>query len=345
MKISLTKVPEINYEKLEMLKPLWVYSVNQVYSFANVSPWREYLEEILGNDLTKILNFGEKILSIGEKTRLRMTHSRDEYSFGAKLGESNELFVGSPSRSDMKIKHKDNLPERINWIWKIPQIHVRNQANRGTCVAFTVSAVNEFLHYNRSRFDYLSPQFLYYECKVRDNDNDAGTWTEVAMNALLEVGEPREVTCPYNPFQTNDERQEHPSQESYDEAKYYKITKIIRLNPKSVTDIKKELLQQRLVAISIPIYASWYTPGDQHDTGEFTMPLPNEKTNDGHAVCVVGYQDVVSGDEIPPGGGYFIIRNSWGESWASQNVYAPGYGLLPYAYIEKYGMESFSASL
>ena len=45
----------------------------------------------------------------------------------------------------------------------------------------------------------------------------------------------------------------------------------------------------------------------------------------GHAMLLVGYVD----DESVLGGGYFIIRNSWGGDWGED-----GYGKLPYAYAE-----------
>jgi len=45
----------------------------------------------------------------------------------------------------------------------------------------------------------------------------------------------------------------------------------------------------------------------------------------GHAMLIVGYED----DASIPGGGAFIVRNSWGGEWGDG-----GYGRLPYAYVE-----------
>lgn len=44
-----------------------------------------------------------------------------------------------------------------------------------------------------------------------------------------------------------------------------------------------------------------------------------------HAMLLVGYED----DGQSPGGGYFIVRNSWGGDWGEN-----GYGKMPYAYVE-----------
>ena len=59
------------------------------------------------------------------------------------------------------------------------------------------------------------------------------------------------------------------------------------------------------------------------------MPLPGEDTRGGHAMCMVGYQD----DAAAPGGGFFIVRNSWGEGWAYACDYGAGHALIPYDYI------------
>jgi hypothetical protein len=56
----------------------------------------------------------------------------------------------------------------------------------------------------------------------------------------------------------------------------------------------------------------------------------------GHAVCLIGYQD----NAQYPGGGYFIVRNSWGLDWASQSPYGPGYGTIPYQYIASENWEA-----
>ena len=54
-----------------------------------------------------------------------------------------------------------------------------------------------------------------------------------------------------------------------------------------------------------------------------------EDINGGHAMLVVGYKD----EPMIPGGGYFIVRNSWGENWAALGEY-PGHAKIPYAYID-----------
>lgn len=50
-----------------------------------------------------------------------------------------------------------------------------------------------------------------------------------------------------------------------------------------------------------------------------------------HALLIVGYVD----NSSYAGGGYFLIRNSFGEAWGNR-----GYGKLPYAYLECFALEA-----
>jgi Repeat of unknown function (DUF5648)/Papain family cysteine protease len=67
------------------------------------------------------------------------------------------------------------------------------------------------------------------------------------------------------------------------------------------------------------------------------MPLPGDPRVGGHAMLFVGYQD----DASTPGGGYFILRNSWSTSWGAKSPYGGGYGTLPYKYMTDNGNEAF----
>lgn len=50
-----------------------------------------------------------------------------------------------------------------------------------------------------------------------------------------------------------------------------------------------------------------------------------------HEMLIVGYED----DIKAPGGGWFIVRNSWGADWGKN-----GYGRVPYAYVECFCVEA-----
>lgn len=76
------------------------------------------------------------------------------------------------------------------------------------------------------------------------------------------------------------------------------------------------------------------------EKGVLTFPSVEERADKvvtdqapqgGHGVLLVGYHD----DPKWPGGGYFIVRNSWGPDWGEG-----GYGKVSYAYVECFCNES-----
>jgi C1A family cysteine protease len=188
----------------------------------------------------------------------------------------------------------------------------------------------------------MSEQFLYWNCKQNDGiSNKEGTWITVAIELLKRDGVCAESVWPYNAAKlTGNESQGPPPANAATSAAQNKISSYLKLSPTSVDDIKFRLGNGWTVPFSIPVFNSWYKNPWVRYTGDLTMPVPGEGTVGGHAMCIVGYQDLPSYPEI--GGGRFLIRNSWGDGWAPQSCYAPGYGTIPYAYISGYNREAFS---
>jgi hypothetical protein len=102
--------------------------------------------------------------------------------------------------------------------------------------------------------------------------------------------------------------------------------------------IKACLIEGRSLAFSLPVYDSWFRSSAMARWGKITMPLAGENVREGHAMAIVGYQD----DSGAPGGGYFLLRNSW-QPWAWDGVWQAGYGYIPYAYVSRYASAIFSA--
>ena len=242
--------------------------------------------------------------------------------------EELERSLDLPSRSVALAQ----LPASVNWIRELPP--VRNPAGRGTCVSFTLTAVQEFVETGQD----FSEQHLYYETKLIDGAaNACGTWQSKAAEALQQVGQCRESVWPYNPTSACNDHGPLPSNARPDAAGH-KLT-CQGLNPRDVDAIKQALSDHGLVGISIPVYNSWYQSASTRLTGRITMPLSGEPEVGGHAVALVGYQD----DATAPGGGTFILRNSWSTSWASQSPFGAGYGTIPYGYLSAYNWEAYTA--
>jgi hypothetical protein len=225
----------------------------------------------------------------------------------------------------------------------MPNLHpVRNQGERGTCVAFASVALREFLIGARER---LSEQFLYWACKETDGSPDPGTYIHTAMTALRKRGVCRAETWPYQPSPIPaNESQGPPPPAALDDALRFVMPNTRTVEPSLVGDYKEILagsatVRGMPVVVATLVCNSWYMSPETHRTGKITMPLPGEKPVPvGHAWCIVGYVD----DETVPGGGYFIVRNSWSPAWAADSPEAAGHAMMPYAYVERCAIEAFS---
>jgi len=150
-----------------------------------------------------------------------------------------------------------------------------------------------------------------------------------------------EQTWPYNPVPTPANiGQCPPPAGAADEAARFRIPGPNALDPKSVAGIKAELVRGRCVAIAVPFYDSVWLADEIRRSGDIGLPVPGDTADGGHAVCLVGYEDLLDEPEI--GGGRFIVRNSWNGQWGTACPYGVGYGTIPYAYVTTYGREAYS---
>jgi hypothetical protein len=222
----------------------------------------------------------------------------------------------------------------------IPQLNpVRDQGQRGTCAAFSGTA---FLEFELSQRD-LSEQYFFYACKQRDGSpySDGTTMTAV-RDAIKYDGACYEETWPYNPYPTSDPAQGPAPAGAAAEAKNFVYPSVQYWSYKpTISTLKSKLDNEHIISFGVPVYNSWYSSPETKRTGVITMPLSNDQLVGGHAMDIVGYVDNAN----YAGGGYFLIRNSWGTDWAYESItgYA-GYGIMPYAYITNYWQGGLSAA-
>jgi hypothetical protein len=228
----------------------------------------------------------------------------------------------------------------VNLISEMPPI--RNQQNRGTCVAFaSVACLEHCLLAQHPALD-LSEQFLYWASKQHDGDsNVVGTYVSVAIPLLAADGCCEEIVWPYNGNQVpGNESQGPPPANAQQAAGKYKAPRYNELTATDIAAIKQELALNRCVAVNVAYFAESWESTDTRSTGNITLPVPGGQTDDGHAVCLVGYEDLPGNPEL--GGGRFILRNSWNGIWGVNCSYGTGYGTIPYAYLVTYGAEAYS---
>jgi C1A family cysteine protease len=214
---------------------------------------------------------------------------------------------------------------------------IRNQGQRGTCVAFTSTAALEY-YFGRFRNLVglnLSEQFQYFNMVTSTGQRNLMS----AFPLLKSSGICQETTWPYypRPIAGNDTQGPAPAQAAT-EAGGFRCQEVRQLPPRSVADLQTALQRGRIVGIGIPVYNSWMNSGIVRLYGNITVPLPGEVPQTiGHAVALVGYTD----DVDFAGGGYFIVRNSWGNTWAPRSAFGPGYGTIPYRYITGFNWDAW----
>lgn len=220
------------------------------------------------------------------------------------------------------------LPPSVNRASEMPQC--KSQGARGTCVSFAMTAVHEY-HSRASAAAALnySEQYLYHQMKLIDGIPDTcGSFNVKAAQVLGALGQCLATTWPYNGNPPCNNNGEEPANAGADAAAH-RLAAVV-LTVRDITAIKTALATGSVIAFSIPVYNSWYQSSETARTGRITMRVGSEAVAGGHAMCLIGYQD----DPQSPGGGYFILRNSWFGNWGTQCPFGSGNGTIPYAYIE-----------
>jgi len=259
------------------------------------------------------------------------------YSLGYAIDQATQ-----PISAPVATSITQAVPANVNLTGQMPP--VRNQGDRGTCVAHAALAVYEHLLGTVGATQDLSEQYLYWNCKRSDGiPNVSGTWLSTAFPLLQRDGVCPEADWPYNPNIVLGNEGHHPPPPGAQlSALSFRPNSVRQLSPTFVADIKAELASGRCVAFSIPVFNSWYGSQWVAHTGDITMPIPNEIRAGGHAMCLVGYIDLPNNPEL--GFGRFILRNSWGQAWGITSSYGAGYGTIPFAYLAKLGSEAYSLS-
>ncbi len=201
---------------------------------------------------------------------------------------------------------------------------VRDQGQLGSCTGFAMgTGLREFLEIkcgSPSPMVELAPMFLYYEERKLEHtiQEDSGAAIRDGLKVLAKIGVCPEVDYPYDPAKFT----QAPSSKAVADAKEFKITSYHRIT--TLIGLKQSLVQGNPAVLGIMVYESFESP-PVVSTGHVPMPQPDEQLLGGHAVFCVGYQD----DSKYDGGGYLIVKNSWGTSFGDK-----GYIYLPYGYVQ-----------
>jgi hypothetical protein len=207
---------------------------------------------------------------------------------------------------------------------------IRDQGGRGTCTAFAATAMREYFENARQHGALLdlSEQFNYWISRKDSNVGGDGYGTIGAANHYVGVGGCPEAYWGYETRKINYNISQLPAPRGVlDHADLYKMDALESLPSRNVDALKDCIAAGKAAVISAPVFWSVWNGS----TGVIGMPPSGAVSDGGHALCVCGWYD----DTDVPGGGYFIIKNSWGLGAARNSPLGEeyrGYYLMPYEY-------------
>lgn len=198
---------------------------------------------------------------------------------------------------------------------------VRDQGELGSCSGFSLAVgLREFLEKKAGEpLVQMSPLFVYYEERALEHSikQDSGAQLRDGLKVLVAKGCSPEADDPYNVSTFT----RKPSRQALKDAKAWRIASYHRLI--GLDEMRTCLASGMGFAMGFVVYESFESDGVAQ-TGFVPMPEDSEQIVGGHAVFVCGYQT----DPKAPGGGWLIVKNSWGDGWGDH-----GFFYLPYSYV------------
>lgn len=212
-----------------------------------------------------------------------------------------------------------NVPKSIDLSAKLPPVWDQGMTN--SCTAHAISAA---ILYSQVRQSLVSTNpsrlFIYFNERVLEGRAgiDGGASLRDGMKVINSQGYASEAVWPFDAAKINTT----PSAVAYLSGRRHKVLSYQTVIH-SENFVKKTLAAGFPIALGLSVFESFETLAAMQ-TGIIPMPDKSEGFLGGHAVTLVGYDDIKR---------LFKFRNSWGTSWGNK-----GYGYLPYDYIFNPGL-------
>lgn len=192
---------------------------------------------------------------------------------------------------------------------------VRDQGGCGSCWAFATtgaleSATLRYINSPGVNLD-LAEQILL-SCSPASIDCDRGGYPHLAANYIRDTGLPLETCYPYTVTEGN-----CGNACSNWQSSTYKIANwsYVATSAPTVGALKNALSTNGPLATTLDVYSDFFG----YQSGIYSYTSGNKAG--GHAVLLVGYYD----DASVSGGGYFIVKNSWGTWWGEDGYFRIAY--------------------
>jgi len=198
-------------------------------------------------------------------------------------------------KRNLKHGHKSNDVDHSEWFGE-----VRDQGSCGSCWAFSaVGSVegNAALKAGEKLQDFLSPQQMM-DCDKEDSGCDGGMF-EPSFDYIISNGLTWEDNYPYRARESSCNYDGNPAVEvsSVNYCSNYSGNSNAKCSPSKV----QQLLEKGPLSVGIDGGTNEF---QSYDGGIFTADC----SQDNHAVVAVGYGSADGYD-------YYLVRNSWGDSW------------------------------
>jgi C1A family cysteine protease len=202
----------------------------------------------------------------------------------------------------------------------------RDQGQEGCCTGFAMAAFREILWTLKTGSmiaGYLSPAYLYQSARTIEGTfpQDSGATTGDEATGIATKG-----VCPesFMPYSGDPSEAANPACDVA--AQTFKVGNFQTVDFSNADGMKAILAVKQPIVFAFEVYQSFENPGAN---GLLTMPDPSESMLGGHGVLCVGYNSLG-----------WIVRNSWGTSWADG-----GYCYMPYGYEQLCWMEAMTAPI
>ena len=248
----------------------------------------------------------------------------DKYLNGIPAYDNNTVFLDS-LHPDMltKLASQEPSPREFSWVSSGAVSSVKNQAQCGSCAAFSAIATLESCFFLATGVmdDDLSEQHLL-DCAFNHyvNDNSGswgafgcdGAWPQAYYDWLLTKGpwNQEEASYPYTSGQSGQVTSCRPST-----GGFHTTAMVTGMYNKwyTVEDEMETVVRTNPLSTTLQATSNWggYSHGVLNDPTCCNQSTdPNCRMNLNHAILVVGY-----GHDAASGLDYWLIKNSWGKTW------------------------------